>query len=218
MTMSRKQKDARLKTGKGRKLSSTLWLKRQINDPYVLEAQRRGYRSRSAFKLMQLDNKLKLLKPGMRVVDLGAAPGGWSQVLAKKVAGGQIVATDIKEIESIPGVDFLQMDFTAPDAPDKIKALLKGPADLVLSDMAASATGHKQTDHLRIMALAEMAYDFARDILAPGGGFICKVLQGGTEKDLLEALKKNFKTVKHIKPKASRSDSSEIYVVALGFR
>lgn len=209
----------RVKTAKGRRMSSTLWLQRQLNDPYVIEAKRLGYRSRAAFKLIELDDKFHVLKPGARVVDLGAAPGGWTQVSMQRIgAKGHVVGIDLLEIEAVAGADLLQGDFLDDDAPDRIKALLGGPADVVLSDMAASATGHPQTDHLRIMSLLEVAIDFATDVLAPGGTFIGKVLQGGTENQLLTLLKQNFKTVKHAKPPASRSDSAEVYVVATGFK
>jgi 23S rRNA (uridine2552-2'-O)-methyltransferase len=212
----------RVKTGKGRPLSSKLWLERQLNDPYVARAKREGYRSRSAFKLAEIDDRFRFLKEGARVVDLGAAPGGWSQIAAKRTGAaqdrGRVVAIDILAMDGIPGVEFLQLDFLDPQAPDKLKALLAGPADVVLSDMAANASGHRKTDHIRIMALAEAAAEFARDVLAPGGTFLAKVLQGGTEGALLAALKRGFASVKHVKPAASRSDSAELYVLATGFR
>lgn len=209
----------RVETAKGRKLSSTRWLQRQLNDPYVAQAQAQGYRSRAAFKLIQLDEKAGLLKPGGRVVDLGAAPGGWTQVAVEKVgARGKVVGIDIQPVEPIPGAELIEMDFLIEGAPEKLKAALGGPADLVLSDMAAPATGHPQTDHLRIMVLAEVALDFAEEVLAEGGGFVAKVLQGGSEKELLERLKRRFAKVRHIKPPASRSDSAELYVVATGFK
>ncbi len=182
----------------------------------------KGCRSRAAYKLMEIDDKHKFLKPGAKVVDLGAAPGGWSQVAAKRVrareGGGQVVAIDLLAMDPIPGVAFLQLDFMAANAPSELKALLGGPADVVLSDMAANATGHRRTDHLKIMGLAEAAADFAREVLRPGGTFLAKVLQGGTEGELLVALKRDFATVKHVKPAASRSDSAELYVLAMGFR
>ncbi len=200
-------------------MSSTLWLQRQLNDPYVMEAKRLGYRSRAAFKLIELDDKFHVLKPGARVVDLGAAPGGWTQVSMQRIGTkGHVVGIDLLEIEAVAGADLIQGDFLDDDAPERIKALMGGPADVVLSDMAASATGHPQTDHLRIMSLLEVAVEFATDVLAPGGAFIGKVLQGGTENQLLTALKQNFKIVKHAKPPASRSDSAEVYVVAMGFK
>ncbi len=211
----------RVKTAKGRKTSSTRWLERQLNDPYVAEATRLGYRSRAAFKLGELDDRFHFLGPGKRVVDLGAAPGGWSQVVVERLGGGQgdqVIAVDLTEMDPIPGVTILLLDFLADEAPDEIKAVLGGEADVVLSDMASPATGHTGTDHLRIMALCEAAFEFARAVLAPGGSFIAKVLVGGTEQSLLATLKREFKTVKHVKPAASRAESAEIYVVALGFR
>ena len=221
MTSSRRLK-VRVKTGKGRSLSSKLWLERQLNDPYVERAQRENLRSRAAYKLLEIDDKHHLLKPGARVVDLGAAPGGWSQVAAQRVSGkkggGRVVGIDLLDMTPLAGVDFLQLDFLDPAAPEKLKTLLCGPADLVLSDMAANATGHRKTDHLRIMALAEAAAEFAREVLAPGGAFLCKVLQGGTETALLAQLKKDFSKVQHIKPPASRADSAELYLLATGFR
>lgn len=208
-----------VKTAYKRKLSSTLWLQRQLNDPFVAKAKAEGYRSRAAYKLIELDEKYDLLKKGARVVDLGCAPGGWLQVAGKKAgADAVIVGIDYLEMPAVPGSDFLQLDFLDETAPDKLKAALGGPADVVLSDMAAPTTGHRETDHLRIIGLAEAALDFAEDILAPGGSFVCKVFQGGTEGQLLARLKKVFETVKHAKPKASRQDSAETYVVAIGFR
>ncbi|QCI67729.1 RlmE family RNA methyltransferase [Phreatobacter stygius] len=212
----------RLKTAKKRTTSQQRWLERQLNDPYVARAKREGWRSRAAFKLIEIDDKLKLLKPGQRIVDLGAAPGGWLQVAAKRIGLerglGKIVGIDLLAVDPIAGVEFIQGDFTADDAPDRLKALLGGEADVVLSDMAANAMGHKQTDHMKIIYLAELAIHFAREVLAPGGHFLCKVLQGGTEGQLLADLKRDFATVKHIKPQASRADSSELYVLAMGFR
>jgi 23S rRNA (uridine2552-2'-O)-methyltransferase len=211
----------RVKAGKGRSLSSKLWLERQLNDPYVARARREGLRARAAYKLIEIDDKHRLLKSGARVVDLGAAPGGWSQAAAKRVGlaqgRGRVVAIDLLEMAPIAGVDFVRRDFLDPRAPDEIKALLGGPADVVLSDMAANATGHRKTDHLKIMALAEAAAEFAREVLAPGGAFLCKVLQGGTEGTLLAALKRDFAAVKHVKPAASRADSAELYLLATGF-
>jgi len=210
---------ARLKDEKHRTLSSRTWLERQIRDPYVARAKREGFRSRAAYKLAELDDKYRLLKPGTRVVDLGAAPGGWSEIAARRVgAGGRVLAIDILDMKPIAGVEFLKLDFLDATAPHQLKALLGGQADLVLSDMAANATGHRQTDHLRIMALAEAAAHFAREVLAPGGSFLCKVLQGGTEAALLAELKRDFASVKHVKPPASRSDSAELYLLARGFR
>jgi 23S rRNA (uridine2552-2'-O)-methyltransferase len=212
----------RVKAGKGRSLSSKLWLERQLNDPYVARARREGLRARAAYKLIEIDDKHRLLKSGARVVDLGAAPGGWSQVAAKRVGlaqgRGRVVAVDLLEMAPIAGIDFVRLDFLDPRAPDEIKALLGGPADVVLSDMAANAIGHRKTDHLKIMALAEAAAEFAREVLAPGGAFLCKVLQGGTEGTLLAALKRDFAAVKHVKPAASRADSAELYLLATGFR
>jgi 23S rRNA (uridine2552-2'-O)-methyltransferase len=199
--------------------SSRRWLERQLNDPYVAEARRRGYRSRAAFKLAELDDRYRFLKPGGRIVDLGAAPGGWTQIAVERVGEtGKIVAVDLQAMDPIPGAAILKLDFLAEDAPAKIRAALGGPADVVMSDMAAPSTGHPKTDHLRIMGLAEAAYDFARSLLAEGGTFLAKVLRGGTERELLEILKREFREVRHIKPPASRADSAEIYVIALGFR
>jgi 23S rRNA (uridine2552-2'-O)-methyltransferase len=212
----------RVKSAGARSASSTQWLERQLNDPYVSEAKRQGYRSRAAFKLLQLDDRFHLLKPGARVVDLGSAPGGWTQVASARVkaeAGkGRVVGIDLLPTDPVPGAILLREDFLAATAPEALRAALGGPADVVLSDMAAPATGHAPTDHLRVMALAEAAYDFARAVLAPGGGFVAKVLQGGSERALLEALKRDFATVRHAKPPASRAESAEIYVVAQGFR
>jgi 23S rRNA (uridine2552-2'-O)-methyltransferase len=212
----------RVKTGKGRSLSSKLWLERQLNDPYVARAKREGFRSRAAFKLIEIDDKHRLLKPGARVVDLGAAPGGWSQVAAKRVGAaegkGKVIAIDLLDMPAIPGVAFAQIDFLDDAAPEKLVAMLDGKADLVLSDMAANATGHRRTDHLKIVALVEAAADFARGVLRPGGAFLAKVIQGGTESELLASLKRDFASVKHVKPQASRSDSAELYVLAAGFR
>ena len=210
---------ARLKDEKRRTLSSRSWLERQIRDPYVARAKREGFRSRAAYKLAEIDDKYRLLKPGTRVVDLGAAPGGWSEIAARRVgAGGRVLAIDILDMKPIAGVEFLKLDFLDHTAPQRLKDLLGGQADLVLSDMAANATGHRRTDHLRIMALAEAAAHFAREVLAPGGSFLCKVLQGGTEAALLAELKRDFASVKHVKPPASRSNSAELYLLARGFR
>jgi 23S rRNA (uridine2552-2'-O)-methyltransferase len=199
--------------------SSRSWLERQLNDPYVIRAKREGFRSRAAFKLIEIDDKHHLLKPGAKVADLGAAPGGWSQVAAKRVgARGRVVGIDILAMDEIPGVDFAQIDFLDPAAPAKLKVMLGGPADVVLSDMAANATGHRPTDHLKIMALVEAAAEFASEVLKDGGAFLAKVIQGGTESALLVALKRDFATVKHVKPAASRADSAELYVLATGFR
>jgi 23S rRNA (uridine2552-2'-O)-methyltransferase len=212
----------RVKTGKGRPLSSKLWLERQLNDPYVARAKAEGLRSRAAFKLAEIDDRHRLLKPGRHVLDLGAAPGGWSQVAAQRVGAaegrGRVVAVDLLPMEPIAGVEFAQLDFLDPAAPERMRAMLGGPADVVLSDMAANATGHRRTDHLKIMALAEAAAEFAREVLKPGGTFLAKVLQGGTEATLLADLKRDFASVKHVKPAASRTDSAELYVLATGFR
>lgn len=212
----------RVKTARKRSLSSTLWLERQLNDPYVARAKREGYRSRAAYKLIEMDDRYHLFKPGGRIVDLGAAPGGWSQVAADRVKAkdgrGKVVGVDLLDMEPITGVTFAVKDFNDDDAPDFVKAMLGGEADGVMSDMAANATGHKQTDHLRIVALAELAAEFAMDVLAAGGFFVAKVLQGGTEGQLLTRLKRDFATVRHVKPAASRADSAELYVLATGFR
>jgi 23S rRNA (uridine2552-2'-O)-methyltransferase len=209
----------RLRTAKGRTTASQKWLERQLNDPYVRAAQARGLRSRAAFKLIEIDEKYRLLKPGARVVDLGAAPGGWTQVVVQKAGPrGRVVALDLLAMDPLPGATVLQGDFQDPAAEQAVLAALDGPADLVLSDMAPNTTGHGATDHLRIIGLAELALDFAIKVLAPGGGFVAKVFQGGSEKALLEALKRNFASVRHAKPPASRKDSSELYVVAMGFR
>jgi 23S rRNA (uridine2552-2'-O)-methyltransferase len=214
---------ARLKDQKRRTASSRAWLTRQISDPYVTRAKREGLRSRAAFKLAEIDDRYKLFRPGARVVDLGAAPGGWSEIAMRRVGDtGRVIALDVLEMKPIPGVEFLQLDFLDPSAPERLQAMLGtargGKADVVLSDMAANATGHRQTDHLRIMAVAEAAADFARQVLAPGGSFLCKVLQGGTEPALLAELKRDFASVKHVKPPASRSDSAELYLLAQKFR
>lgn len=221
----------RVKTARRRSHASTLWLERQLNDPYVALAQKEGYRSRAAYKLKEIDDRYKLLKPGMRVVDLGAAPGGWSQIAAVRVnseglkAGkqGRVIAIDLLEIEPVPGVEFAVMDFLEQDAPERLRRMMgdgaeEVRADAVISDMAANTTGHRKTDHLRIVHLAELAAEFACEVLAPGGFFLAKVLQGGTENELLSRLKRDFQTVRHVKPKASRADSAELYVLATGFR
>jgi 23S rRNA (uridine2552-2'-O)-methyltransferase len=211
----------RLKTKKSRTASSKRWLERQLNDPYVARAKREGLRSRAAYKLVEIDDKYRLLKSGGRVVDLGAAPGGWSEVAAKRVkageGGGKVVAIDLLEMAPIAGVEFLHLDFLDRHAPERLRTLI-GEADVVLSDMAANATGHKKTDQLRIMALVEAGGEFAREVLRPGGSFLTKVLQGGTDSTLLAQLKRDFSTVRHVKPQASRADSSELYLLATGFR
>ncbi len=216
----------RLRKAKGRKASSTRWLRRQLADGYVAEARDRGLRSRSAFKLIELDDRFGFLKPGHRVVDLGAAPGGWTIVAAERVnaAGankgkqGAVVGIDVGETDPVPGATLICHDFLDAVAPKLLKDALGGPADVVLTDMAAPATGHAATDHLRVMALLEAAFDFACEVLAPNGVFVGKAYQGGTEKDLLAAIKKRFRTVRHAKPPASRKESAETYVVAMGFR
>lgn len=206
-----------LRSGRGRSTASQAWLRRQLNDPYVAAAQAQGWRSRAAFKLIEMDDRFQLIKPGMRVLDLGAAPGGWCQV-AKKRGAGQVVALDLLPVDPIHGVTLLQGDFNDPDMPDRLIALLDGKPDLVLSDMAPNTTGHNATDHLRIIALAELALEFAVRVLAPGGAFIAKVFQGGSEQQMLAPMKRAFAVVRHAKPPASRKESSELYVVATGFR
>jgi 23S rRNA (uridine2552-2'-O)-methyltransferase len=212
----------KLRTASGRTVSQQRWLKRQIDDPYVRRAKSEGYRSRAAFKLIEIDDKHHLLKPGQKVLDLGAAPGGWSQVAANRVKAGtgtgRVVAIDLLEIDPIANVEFARVDFLVESAPARLKEMLGGLADVVLCDMAANAMGHRKTDHLKIVALVEAAADFAREVLAPGGAFLAKVIQGGTEGELLAMLKREFTSVKHVKPPASRADSAELYVLATGFR
>lgn len=211
-----------VKSGGKRKLSSKLWLERQLNDPYVAQAKRDGFRSRAAYKLREIDDKHRLFKQGQVVVDLGAAPGGWSQIAAKRVGSvegrGKVVAIDLLEMPELPGVTFAQMDFLDDRAPEKLRAMIGGGADVVMSDMAANTTGHRKTDQLRIIGLVESAAAFACEILNPGGTFVAKVFQSGADAELLAQLKRDFTTVKHVKPAASRQDSSERYVLALGFR
>ena len=211
-----------VKSGGKRKLSSKLWLERQLNDPYVVQAKRDGYRSRAAYKLVEIDDKHHLLKPGMTVVDLGAAPGGWSQIAAKRVGAtsgkGRVVAIDLLEMPEIGGVVFAQLDFLDNDAPAKLIAMMQGRADVVMSDMAANTTGHRKTDQLRIVGLVEAAAMFASEVLKPGGAFLAKTFQSGADAELMTLLKRDFATVKHVKPAASRQDSSERYVLAMGFR
>ena len=210
-----------VKTGGKRKLSSKLWLERQLNDPYVAQAKRDGYRSRAAYKLVEIDDKHHLLKPGMTVVDLGAAPGGWSQIAAKRVGSpekGKVIAIDLLEMGEIVGVISAQMDFLDADAPDKLIAMMGGRADVVMSDMAANTTGHRKTDQLRILGLVEGAAAFASDVLNPGGTFVAKVFQSGADAELVAQLKRDFASVRHVKPASSRQDSSERYVLAMGFR
>ena len=218
MSRSRGDPDKRVRTARGRTASSNRWLERQLNDPYVREAKAAGYRSRAAFKLIELDEKFGILRGAERIVDLGIAPGGWSQIAQKKRPQATIVGIDLLPTEPIEGVIILEMDFMADEAPETIMGHLGGAPDLVMSDMAANTVGHKQTDHLRTMGLVETAADFAIQTLAPGGQFLAKVLAGGTDAELLKLLKQNFKTVKHAKPPASRKGSSEWYVVAQGFK
>lgn len=208
----------RVKTAKRRTKSSQLWLERQLNDPYVRAAKSDGYRSRAAYKLAEMNEKYRFLKRGQTAVDLGAAPGGWTQVLVEHLGEGKVVGVDIQDMEPIAGAALLKLDFMDDKTPGIIKETLKGPVDTVLSDMASPATGHRETDHMRVMALCETALDFAIEILKPGGTFLCKVLRGGTERQLLETLKKRFQKVIHVKPPASRADSAEMYVLAMGFR
>jgi len=208
----------RVKTAKGRKVSSTRWLERQLNDPYVKRAKAENYRSRAAYKLIELDERFGFLKGVRAVVDLGIAPGGWSQVVRRKVPQAGVVGIDLLPTDPIDGVAILQMDFMDEKAPDRLKEALGGTADLVLSDMAANTVGHQQTDHLRTMALVEAGLEFAREVLRPGGAYVAKVLAGGADNDLVAQLKRSFATVKHAKPPASRKDSSEWYVIAQGFK
>lgn len=215
--MSRNKAKTRVRSSKGRKSSSTRWLQRQLNDPYVNQAQKEGYRGRAAFKLIELNEKLDILKEGMTIVDLGSAPGGWSQVAANH--GVHVVAIDLLAMDELPGVDFVQMDFMDDNAPDTLKAMLgDNKPDVVMSDIAPNTIGHKQTDHLRIMAVVEAAYMFACEVLTPNGTFIAKVFQGGAQNTLLSTMQKDFKTIRHIKPPASRKDSSEQYLIASGFK
>ena len=207
----------RLRTANKRSIGSQKWLERQLNDPYVAAARAQGWRSRAAFKLIEMDDKYKLLKRGARVLDLGAAPGGWSQVAVQRGAA-QVLGLDLLAVDPVPGADFLQGDFLDPEMPDRLAALMGGKFYLVLSDMAPNTTGHNATDHIRIIALAELAFDFAQKVLVPGGAFVTKVFQGGSEKDLLAPMKRRFAIVRHVKPPASRKGSSELYVVATGFR
>lgn len=214
---SKRDKATRVKTARGRKSSSTRWLQRQLNDPYVKEAERMGYRSRAAFKLTEMDDKLNFIKKDMTIIDLGAAPGGWSQVAIERGAK-TVVALDLLEMDPIDGVTILQMDFMDDDAPEQIISLIGEGADIILSDMAPNTTGHKSTDHIRIITLVELAYDFVKDALKPGGIFVAKVFQGGTGSDLMAMMKRDFSKIKHVKPPASRKQSSEEYIVAMGYR
>lgn len=217
-------RDMKVEVKRSRKLShsSQLWLRRQLNDPYVKRAKEAGYRSRAAFKLSEMDDKAQFLKSGQRLVDLGCAPGGWCQVAAERISlrngKGKIIGIDLLEVDTIPGVEIIKLDFMDESAPARLKELLGGPADGVMSDMAANTTGHKKTDHLKIIGLAEAALEFAREVLAPGGFFICKLFQGGETGALLGELKRDFTLVRNLKPAASRSDSSEMYVLATGYR
>jgi 23S rRNA (uridine2552-2'-O)-methyltransferase len=211
-----------VKTGGKRKLSSKLWLERQLNDPYVAQAKRDGYRSRAAYKLLEIDDKYRVLKSGMTVLDLGAAPGGWSQIAARRVGSvdgkGKVIAIDLLEMPEIAGVSFAQLDFLADDAPSRLLAMMGGLADVVMSDMAANTTGHRKTDQLRLIGLVEAAAQFASEVLNPGGAFLAKVFQSGADAELLAQLKRDFASVRHVKPASSRQDSSERYVLAMGFR
>jgi 23S rRNA (uridine2552-2'-O)-methyltransferase len=211
-----------VKSGGKRKLSSKLWLERQLNDPYVAQAKREGYRSRAAYKLIEIDDKYHFLKPGLTVVDLGAAPGGWSQIAAKRVGAasgkGRVVAIDLLEMPEIVGVTFAQLDFLADDAPNRLIAMMDGRADVVLSDMAANTTGHRKTDQLRMIGLVEAAAAFAAEVLKSGGTFLAKTFQSGADAELMTKLKRDFASVRHVKPASSRKDSSERYVLAVGFR
>ena len=222
-----RMKQVRVKSIKKRTVSSTRWLKRQLNDPFVKQARDSGYRARSVFKILEIDDKIKVMKPGATVIDLGCAPGSWTQIAVERVKSlsgggnqqGKVIATDILEMAPLPGAEFIQMDFTDNDAPDRIIEMLDGKkADVVLSDMAANTTGQRSMDHIRTVFLVELAWDFASQVLAQNGAFIAKVFQGGTEKDLLVKLKKSFTSVKHVKPKASRKESPELYVVCTGFK
>jgi len=210
--------DRRVRNTRGRTASSVRWLERQLNDPYVAAAKAKGYRSRAAFKLKELDQRFRLVKRGARVLDLGAAPGGWSQIAAERVGDGRVVAVDILEMEPIPGVTILQLDMLDEAAPAAVKRALEGPADVVLSDMASSTIGHRQTDHIRTLALFEAAFDLALEVLKPGGAFVGKVFQGGASNEILTLVKRHFAEVKHVKPPASRAESVELYLVALGFK
>ncbi|GAC86695.1 ribosomal RNA large subunit 23S methyltransferase RrmJ/FtsJ [Gluconobacter thailandicus F149-1 = NBRC 100600] len=206
-----------LRTARGRTTAQQRWLNRQLNDPYVAAARKQGWRSRAAFKLIEIDDRFHIIKPGARVIDLGAAPGGWSQVAVKRGAG-HIAGVDLLPVDPVSGAEIIEGDFTDPEMPDRLKEILGGPADLVMSDMAPNTTGHAATDHMRIMGLAEGALDFAMQVLAEGGSFVAKVFQGGSEKQMLDSMKLAFASVKHVKPPASRKESSELYVIATGFR
>lgn len=208
----------RLKTAKQRTKSSQAWLERQINDPYVRAAKTQGYRSRAAFKLKEMDDKYHVLRRGAKIVDLGAAPGGWTQIAVERCGENNVLGVDLQPMDPITGSELLELDFMTPEAPDIIRKKLKGGIDVVLSDMASPATGHRETDHLRVIGLCEAALEFAVEVLNPGGTFICKVLRGGTERTLLETIKKRFVKVLHMKPPASRAGSAEMYVIGLNFK
>lgn len=208
----------RVKTARGRKSSSTRWLQRQLNDPYVAEARKAGYRSRAAWKLSQIDDRFKFLKPGTNIVDLGSAPGGWTQVAVERVGKGHVLSVDMLEVEAVDGAQHMMLDMTDPDAPERVRAGLTGAVGVVLSDMAAATTGHRATDHLRTIVLCEIAAELAMEVLGPNGIFVAKVFQGGADGDLLARLKKNFTQVRHVKPAASRDESPETYLVATGFK
>ncbi len=209
----------RVKTARGRSVGQVRWLQRQLNDPYVSAAKSEGYRSRAAYKLIEIDDEHSLIRKSATIVDLGAAPGGWTQVAVQRAGPkGRVAGIDISPMDPVPGAEIIHFDFLDPEAPGRLKAILGGEADAVLSDMAAPATGHRQTDHMKIMALCEAALDFAREVLKPGGSFLCKVQRGGTEGQLLQSMKREFRSVRHIKPPASRADSAEMYVLATGFR
>ena len=219
ITINKRYKTERVKTAKNRKISSTRWLQRQLNDPFVLEAKNRGYRSRASFKIIEINDKFKIFKKGYKVLDLGSAPGGWSQIAVDKVGYNNVLAVDILNMDPISGVKFIQQDFLAPEAENRILKEMNGEKyDVVMSDMAANTIGDKKLDHLRTMNLVESALFFAKKVLKENGVFVAKVFQGGTEKELLDDLNKSFKTVKHFKPESSRKDSVEMYVVALGFK
>lgn len=212
-----RNKTVSLRTARGRTTAQQRWLNRQLNDPYVAAARKQGWRSRAAFKLIEIDDRFHLIQPGTRIIDLGAAPGGWTQVAVKRGAQ-HVVGLDLLPVDPVAGAEMVEGDFTDPEMPERLKALLGGPADLVMSDMAPNTTGHAATDHIRIMGLAEGALDFAFQVLAEGGSFVAKVFQGGSEKDMLATMKTAFATVRHVKPPASRKESSELYVIATGFR
>ncbi|WP_194149700.1 RlmE family RNA methyltransferase [Oecophyllibacter saccharovorans] len=213
-----RNKVVKVKSARGRTTAQVRWLQRQLNDPYVNAARQQGWRSRAAFKLMEMDDRFHFFQPDMKIVDLGAAPGGWAQVAAKRAPRSKIVGVDLLPVDPVPGAEIIEGDFMADDMPERLEKMLGGRADLVMSDMAPNTTGHPSTDHLRIMGLTDNALHFALQITAPGGAFIAKVFQGGAEKQMLDTLKKNYATVRHVKPPASRKESRELYVIAMGFR